>query len=160
MTDRTQFESDDSAPLQFTDKKKSNSGDSSHIDMTPMVDVVFQLLTFFLLAVKRDNQEAVDVPVVANSTAVPEFESTFITIKPAKAGQVDPEVIIGDRQGKGDAVTPDMIKQAIEVGVQNNHANIIIKAEKMVREGDVAKVTRIVASVPGARLYVGVQGKE
>ncbi len=33
-----------------------------HIDMTPMVDVVFQLMTFMLFAVQMTGGEKVDVP--------------------------------------------------------------------------------------------------
>src|SRR6185295_18088683 len=94
--DKLNLEDYEDAPVQFTSKEKSNTGEKSHIDMTPMVDVVFQLLTFFLLAVKRDSQEPLDVPVTAHSTAVLESESTFITIKPAPRAGADPVIVIGE----------------------------------------------------------------
>lgn len=152
---------DEDAPVQFTSKSKSKTGDKSHIDMTPMVDVVFQLLTFFLLAVKRDSQEPMDVPITTHNTAVLESESTFISIKPAPRSGADPIITIGEsRRGDGLNVTPDMIKAEVEKGVASGRPNIVVKAERLVRWGDVQKVTRIVASVTGTRLVVGVQGKD
>ena len=35
---------------------------NEHIDMTPMVDVVFQLMTFMLFSVQMTGGEKVDVP--------------------------------------------------------------------------------------------------
>jgi biopolymer transport protein ExbD len=159
--ERMHLEDYEGAPVQFTSKEKSTTGTKSHIDMTPMVDVVFQLLTFFLLAVKRDSQEPLDVPVTASSTAVLESESTFITIKPALRAGAEPVITVGEsRRGDGVTVTPDMIKAEVENGVHAGRPHIVVKAERLVRWGDVQKVTRIVASVTGAQLYVGVQGKD
>ncbi len=152
---------DEDASVQFTSKSKSNVGDKSHIDMTPMVDVVFQLLTFFLLAVKRDSMEAVEVPLTTTSTAVLESESTFITIKPAPRAGAEPEIIIGEsRRGDGKAVTMEMVKEAVEKGVSSGRGKVVVKAERLVKWGDVQKITRIVTAVANAQLYVGVQTKE
>src|SRR5262245_30930728 len=127
--DKMQLEDYEDAPVRFTSKEKSNTREKSHIDMTPMVDVVFQLLTFFLLAVKRDSQEPLDVPVTAHSTAVLESEPTFITIKPAPRAGADPLIVIGEsRRGDGVTVTPDMIKEFIEKGVAAGRPIIVVKA--------------------------------
>ena len=159
--EKMQLEDYEDAPVRFTSKEKSNTGEKSHIDMTPMVDVVFQLLTFFLLAVKRDSQEPMDVPVTTHSTAVLESESTFISIKPAARAGAEPVITVGEsRRGDGITVTPEMIKQEVEKGVAAGRPHIVVKAERLVRWGDVQKVTRIVASVTGAQLHVGVQGKD
>ena len=159
--EKMHLEDYEDAPVQFTSKEKSTTGDKSHIDMTPMVDVVFQLLTFFLLAVKRDSQEPLDVPTTTYSTAVLESESTFITIMPPPRAGADPVITVGEsRRGEGLNVTPDMIREAVEKGVAAGRPNIVVKAERLVKWGDVQKVTRIVASVTGAQLYVGVQGKD
>ena len=154
-------ETDDYEPVQFTSKEKTKNVEKAHIDMTPMVDVVFQLLTFFLLAVKRDSAEPLDVPVITRSTAVLESQATFITVKPAPRGSVDPIVVIGEnRRGKGEQITPEMVKDHVIKGVQAGRPYIVIKAERLCKHGDVLKISRIVASVEGAHLHVGVQNKE
>ena len=161
ISDKMHLEEDAEAPVQFKSKAGANSGDKSHIDMTPMVDVVFQLLTFFLLAVKRDSMETVDVPITNNSTAVLESESIYITIKPAPRKDAEPEIIIGEsRKGDGKAVTLEMVRDAVEKGVANGRPKIVVKAERLVKWGEVQKVTRIIALVKDAQLFVGVQVKE
>ncbi len=151
---------DPNEPVHFTERGKSRSGDSSHIDMTPMVDVVFQLLTFFLLAVKRDSQEPVDVPQVTVSKTVAQDEATFITILAAPPGAAEPTIYVGERKSDpGHSVSLDEIKQEVEAGMRANppRANVIIKAERLVFWRDVLKVSRIVDSVPNTVLHVGVQ---
>src|SRR3989442_8881352 len=114
-------EDDEDAPVQFTSKAKATSGDKSHIDMTPMVDVVFQLLTFFLLAVKRDSQEPVDVPTTTVSKAVGEDQATFITILAPPPGSSEATIYVGDRKGDpGRSVSLDEIKQEVESGLRAN----------------------------------------
>src|SRR5436309_2477252 len=113
--DKMHLEEDENEPVHFTQMGKSHSVEKSHIDMTPMVDVVFQLLTFFLLAVKRDSQEPVDVPVVTRSTAVAESMATFITVKPPAKGSPDPVILLGDRRDRrGEKqVTPEQVRQEV-----------------------------------------------
>ncbi len=159
--EKMHMEEDADSAVVFTDKKKSNAGEKGQIDMTPMVDVVFQLLTFFLLAVKRDSAEPLDVPITTRSTAVLESQSTFITMKPAPKGGADPIVVIGEsRKGDGEQVTLAKLEEWVRKGVSGGRPNIVVKAERYCRHGDVLKICRVVASVEGALLYVGVQSKE
>ena len=158
--EKLHIEEDENEPVHFAVKGKSNTGGRGHIDMTPMVDVVFQLLTFFLLAVKRDSQEAVDVPTVTRSEAVAEADSTFITIKLPSRGEKEPTIILGDRRGDGEKITMDQVRAEVEKGVRSGRPKIIVKAERLVPHGEVLKIYRIVDSVDGASLHVGVQTKE
>src|SRR5689334_4026621 len=60
---------------------------NEHIDMTPMVDVVFQLMTFMLFSVQMTGGEKVDVPPARHGVGVEESAATFLTLtKPAVAG--------------------------------------------------------------------------
>ena len=167
--ERVHLEDIEDSPVQFTAKGKGPSGGKGHIDMTPMVDVVFQLLTFFLLAVKRDSQEPLEVPMLMHTqpTAVLEEQATFIIVKPAPPGESEAQIVLGiSRRGKGETVTLDQVKSEVEKGVASSRPNIIIKGAcdhkngRHVRHGDMARVMRIVANVEGTKLYVGVQAKE
>jgi biopolymer transport protein ExbD len=161
ITDKMHLEEDEDSPVQFKSKASANIGGKSSIDMTPMVDVVFQLLTFFLLAVKRDSMETVDVPITTTTTAVLESESTYITVKPAPRKDAEPEIIIGEKKsGDGKAFTLENVKAEVEAGVAAGRPKIVVKADRLVKCGDVQKITRIIAQVKDAQLFVGVQGKE
>ena len=35
--------------------KRSNSGDGAALDMTPMIDVVFQLIIFFVVTMRQED---------------------------------------------------------------------------------------------------------
>ena len=60
---------------------------NEHIDMTPMVDVVFQLMTFMLFSVQMTGGEKVDVPPARHGVGVEESSATFLTLtKPAVPG--------------------------------------------------------------------------
>ena len=59
-----------------------------HIDMTPMVDVVFQLMTFMLFTVQMSGGEKVDVPPARHGVGVEETSATFLTLtKPSVTGR-------------------------------------------------------------------------
>ena len=51
-----------------------------HIDMTPMVDVVFQLMTFMLFSVQMTGGEKVDIPPARHGVGVEETSATFLTL--------------------------------------------------------------------------------
>jgi biopolymer transport protein ExbD len=60
-------------------KMRKQQGDGVKIDMTPMIDVVFQLLTFFLMTFKISAQEGdfnVKMPLAAPRQGVPDPTQT------------------------------------------------------------------------------------
>ena len=79
-----------------------------HIDMTPMVDVVFQLMTFMLFTVQMSGGEKVDVPPARHGVGVEETSATFLTLtKPTAAGG-EPRLLLG--HGEGAAATLDQAR--------------------------------------------------
>src|SRR5437763_8371083 len=97
-------------------RREASDERDEHIDMTPMVDVVFQLMTFMLFSVQMTGGEAVDVPPARHGVGVEESAATFLTmLKPEKPGAV-PQVLIGN--GKGAPASPEQIKTAVADGVR------------------------------------------
>ena len=69
-------------------RRDANEERDEHIDMTPMVDVVFQLMTFMLFSVQMTGGEKVDVPPARHGIGVEETAATFLTLtKPAGPGE-------------------------------------------------------------------------
>ncbi len=61
---------------------------STRIDMTPMVDVAFLLITFFMLTIKFRPQEAIQVELPFSIAETPLPERNMAIIKIGKQGQV------------------------------------------------------------------------
>ncbi len=82
-----------------------------HIDMTPMVDVVFQLMTFMLFSVQMTGGEKVDVPPARHGVGVEEDAATFLTVLRPEAPGAAPRVLLGN--GDGPAATPEQVRQYV-----------------------------------------------
>ena len=61
-------------------RREASDERDEHIDMTPMVDVVFQLMTFMLFSVQMTGGEKVDVPPARHGVGVQESKATFLTL--------------------------------------------------------------------------------
>jgi biopolymer transport protein ExbD len=126
-----------------------------HIDMTPMVDVVFQLMTFMLFASQMTGGEQVDVPAARHGVGVDENSATIVTLfKPLQPGG-EPRLVLGN--GKGDPVTYDQVRQAVTFGVEHGRRKVVVQADGAVTHGDVLKLIAEVSEVEGITVHVGVQ---
>ena len=57
-------------------RRQASEERDEYIDMTPMVDVVFQLMTFMLFSVQMTGGEKVDVPPARHGVGVEESAAT------------------------------------------------------------------------------------
>ena len=126
-----------------------------HIDMTPMVDVVFQLMTFMLFTIQMSGGEKVDVPPARHGVGVEETSATFLTLtRPASPGG-EPRLLLG--HGQGATATLDQARKAAADGVRQGRTKVIIQADSEVPHGEVLKVAAAVAQVEGITVHLGVQ---
>lgn len=129
-----------------------------HIDMTPMVDVVFQLMTFMLFTVQMTGGEKVEVPPARHGVGVDEASATFLTLtRPATTGG-EPRLLLG--HGEGPVGTLDQARQIAADGLKKRppRTKVIIQADSEVPHGEVLKVAGAVAQVEGVTVHLGVQG--
>lgn len=126
-----------------------------HIDMTPMVDVVFQLMTFMLFSVQMTGGEKVEVPPARHGVGVEESAATFLTLlKPAAPG-LEPKMLLGN--GEGDPVTLDQVRKAVADGVREGRRRVVLQADGSVPHGEVLKLAAAVTELEGVTLHIGVQ---
>ncbi len=128
---------------------------NEHIDMTPMVDVVFQLMTFMLFSVQMTGGEKVDVPACAARGGRGRNGGDFL----------DPDQTRGNRGsttascGHGDRARGDAGAGPPGCGRwrQAGRRKVILQADGDVPHGEVVKVAGAVAQVEGITVHVGVQ---
>jgi biopolymer transport protein ExbD len=128
---------------------------NEHIDMTPMVDVVFQLMTFMLFSVQMSGGEKVNVPPARHGVGVEESAATFLTLVQPAPGGGETRLLLG--HGEGSVATLDQARQAVAEGLKAGRRKVILQADGEVPHGEVLKVAAAVAQVEGITVHVGVQ---
>jgi len=60
---------------QLTLKKRKQNPDDGELDITPMIDITFLLLAFFVVVSKMDPQQAVDLPRATFGVSVQDIKA-------------------------------------------------------------------------------------
>lgn len=131
--------------------------DTADLDITPMIDIVFLLLIFFLVSTTTDVQTAVDLPPARYGKGVSERNSVIITI--AQGSDSRPAgVYRGDGTG-GDAFSSDPKVQTEEIVAyvrKEDKPNVLVKAAKRVRHHEVSRVAAAAGQAGAAQLHLAV----
>lgn len=136
-------------------RRQANEERDEHIDMTPMVDVVFQLMTFMLFSVQMTGGEKVDIPPARHGVGVEESAATFLTLLKPQAPGGEPRVVIGN--GDGPPASPDQIRKAVAEGIKEGKRKVVLQADGGVAHGEVLKLAATVTEIEGVTLHIGVQ---
>jgi biopolymer transport protein ExbD len=132
--------------MRFRKLKKEKSGVGATLDLTPIVDVVFNLLIFFALSLNfAATSGGINVKLPSASSAEP-VKSEQLTINLTQAGQVyynDKEINIDELPAK---------LQSIE----DKESIVIIRADNNVPHGQVVEVMDIVKSEGFSKLAIAV----
>ena len=134
------------------------------IDITPMIDITFLLLVFFLVAASIAKQASVDLPAARYGDAVATEESVVVTI--AADGSDGAVIFKGDGindQWRLESADPVAQEDELAAYIQavldddSSKQNVMIKAGKSVKHRHVARVSHAAGRVlTGGRLYVAV----
>ena len=175
----------DTADTMELPKRKRNP-DDGELDVTPMIDVTFLLLAFFVVVSKMDPQASVPLPKASYGVAISdkecvtlimafgEFEGTsFIkTGKDVDTKDMTPKIFLGVKMNQDSAV-PDGEeegqKEAIGDYVENEFANyplkkfVLVKAAGNCKTGSVELVKQGVIRSQLAldrEIYVGIEEEQ
>jgi biopolymer transport protein ExbD len=130
-------------------------------DITAMVDLVFMMNIYFLVTFVTLALSQVDMPPALHCVPLDADSAVVITLAP---GGRTAAVYLGDN-AKG---TPVMgvaeqdrrVHALVERGVAEGKTDVLLKAEKDVRLGDVFRMATVAATVEGVKLHVGVMEKD
>src|SRR5271166_571128 len=96
-------------------RREASEERDEHIDMTPMVDVVFQLMTFMLFSMKLVSGDVVKMPEARHGVGVEENAATFILLAPATSPSGKARILLGLKGDQG--ATIDDAVAAVSKGV-------------------------------------------
>lgn len=138
-------------------RRETDEEVEQHIDMTPMVDVVFQLMTFLLLSSQMTGGEIVNVPPAVHGVGVQKDASAIVIILPPAANQGSSRILMGEDLNAPPAEDDEAIKRYLSSAVSEGRSRVIIQADGDVDHGEVLRVAAVVSEVEGTSLHIAVQ---
>lgn len=137
--------------------------DEAELDITPMIDVTFLLLIFFIVASVPDPNAAVDLPPARYGSSVSKNNSFTVTLSDSGNNSVDvylAEGKKGDPLPREEEAQTEAIREAVSLAVQDGKNSVIVKADKGVAYHDVSRVSAAVGLVEGVSLHFAVLESE
>lgn len=138
-------------------RRETDEEVEQHIDMTPMVDVVFQLMTFLLLSSQMTGGEIVNVPPAVHGIGVQKDASALVIILPPAEAGGKSQILMGEDLNAPRAEDDESIKKYLAAAVAGGRSRVIIQADGQVDHGEVLRVASVVGEVEGTSLHIAVQ---
>jgi len=140
-------------PIQPLSLPRKPTTIDAGIDITPMIDIVFLLLIFFLVASKMDEAASVKLPPAERGQNVSQENAIIVIVKKNERG----EIVVARRDGSPFSRQIEQqeaqIGKYVEAGLSGAAPfgrpmhSIILKAQRDVREGEVARVAEAIGRV-------------
>jgi biopolymer transport protein ExbD len=141
-------------------KRPTSGGGGDDLDITPMIDVTFLLLIFFMVTSTMQATQDSDVPVARHGVGVDTRVSTIVLVHNDGNGLNGQSVVEFKESGGATEVTLDELTARVRERFQGGVKDVIIKADRNVPHGFVQEVTRAVTEVEGIKFYIGIEEKK
>ncbi len=134
--------------------KRERGGPPGELDITPMIDVTFLLLIFFMVSSTMQGTPPIDLPPAEHTKGLTVSSSTVITVKAPAGTESSSVIMLGD--GKGQDATLSELKTYLEDQQKQGLNRVVIKAEGDVPHGFVDEIARTIKGIEGLEMYLGV----
>ena len=122
--------------------KKMNKKDEADLDITPMIDVVFLLLIFFMVTSTMQGTPDKDIPPASSGTNANVAGHIELTIKAPASSASEGEIILDGEPASLDQIKADLTQRA---GLDD--LKVMIYAERDVKSGFVGEVEQVIGEV-------------
>lgn len=144
--------------------RKSRQREDVELDITPMIDMVFLLLIFFLVSSTPDQQTAIDLPEAHHGVAVTQSDSVIFTLGEGGLGTAPAFAadgrIAGTELPDDAAQRSQRVRELIEAGFRDDKTKVVIKADKNVAHREVAQLVKAASQVEGVKIHLAVLDSE
>ena len=133
-------------------QKKKNE-EEADLDITPMIDVTFLLLIFFMVTSTMKGTPDLDIPPAKHGVGV-EKGAEIQVRAPDSPGSL-PTILIDKREVGLEEVGPFVNEE-----LQGAKDRVIIMADREVPHGFVAKLAQELKDIEDLRFFIGVRDKD
>jgi biopolymer transport protein ExbD len=149
-------------PLEALPKRRQE--EEVDLDITPMIDMVFLLLIFFLVSSTPDQKTAIELPEARHGVAVSQNDSVIITLAEGGVGIAPAFAADGRIPGTELPDEPQAriqrVRELVEQGFRDNKTKVVIKGDKNVAHRDVAQLVKAASLVAGIKIHLAVMDSE
>lgn len=149
---------------EFVRPRKSTLVDDTEMDITPMIDITFLLLIFFIVNSRPDQATSVNLPVAIHGDAVSQRTATVFSVGEGAIDQAPVYASDGKTPGTELPSDPEQrsseIQRLVREGVLAGKTNVVIKADRGVACRDIDRVMKSISKVEGVTLNIGVLDKK
>ena len=138
--------------------------EDEEIDITPMIDITFLMLIFFLVTSTPDQKTSIELAEALHGNAVSQRESIVFSV--AFAGLEQAPVFAADGKIPEAALSDDLEKQdeqiqeEVSAGMSEGKENVIIKADKAVTYRNIDRIIKSVSKSEGIKIHLAVLDTE
>ena len=123
-------------------KKKKDEAD---LDITPMIDVTFLLLIFFMVTSTMQGTPDKDIPPSLSGDNATKAGVTDVSILAPASSAEEGEIILKDKTVSLDQLKADLVQE----GSATDEMKLMIYVERDVKSGFVGEVEKIIGEVAG-----------
>jgi biopolymer transport protein ExbD len=146
---------EDDPPVSTGGRKEPDS----ELDITPMIDIVFLLLIFFIVTSKMQPEQVTDLPKARHGEGIASKQWIVVNVKrgagdDAEVTRKDGSSFSNDKEEQNQQVE-DYVKEGIEQGMKL----VVIKAEGGVRTGEISRLRTAISGAleEGQEINIAVQ---
>lgn len=138
--------------------------EDEEVDITPMIDITFLMLIFFLVTSTPDQKTSIELAEALHGNAVSQRESIVFSV--AFAGLEQAPVFAADGKIPESALSDDLEKQdeqiqeEVSAGMSEGKENVIIKADKAVTYQNIDRIIKSVSKSEGIKIHLAVLDTE
>lgn len=156
---RATFE--DASEESFVSRKRMT--EEMELDITPLIDVTFLLLIFFMVTSTMQAQKDLRIPQAVNGEPIPTEKATIVMLEHSGSPNVAPKIILppteeGEKPWEGSL--EDLTRVVQEALDTKNKAHVIVRADGRIPNGHISKVLRAIGEVDGVTFSMGVREKK
>jgi biopolymer transport protein ExbD len=139
-----------------TISRRSGLGEMD-LDITPMIDVTFLLLIFFMVTSIMQKDQDAEIPYAEHGDGVSTQNAAIISISGREG--TEPTIRVQTAGGGSQETLISGVRDFVEEERRAKHTHVIIKAGGQVPSGVVREVSEIVNGVEDMTFSIGVQDK-